>query len=273
LRDLEGVALLLQELIVERSLASLFGLLFLLTSSHLSLRSGNLCRLVLKAKIGDIHAASLLKASGLSAPAIHVLRNSRSRLRSLKALRKLLVAKTLNGLTLTDVLGVKLLAHVAKLRTSAKVLRVALLPKLPNLSASAKSLTILLLTKGGESLTKTKLLGISLLAKSRSLLGSLLLGGAVSLRSRKPNALLLRSHLLGLPIARLKKIGQRSLIGEALLASKIGLLNASAVATKCARLNGLASHSGALLGIFLRLKRLLGLNHIRHVRIHVLGII
>ena len=52
-------------------------------------------------------------------------------------------------LTLANVLGVKLLAHVAKLRTSAKVLRVALLPKLPNLSASAKSLTILLLAKGG----------------------------------------------------------------------------------------------------------------------------
>ena len=117
------------------------------------------------------------------------------------------------------------------------------------------------------------MLGIALLAKSSRLLGSLLLGGAVSLRSRKPNALLLRSHLLGLPIARLKKIGHRSLIGKVLLASKISLLNASAVASKSARLNGFATHSGALLRVFLCLKSLLGLNHIRHVRVHVLGII
>jgi hypothetical protein len=103
--------------------------LLLLTSGHLSLRGGNLCRLVLETKIGGVHTASLLDASGLGGIAKDALANARSRLRALKPLRKLLVAKALKGLTLTDILCIQVLADLTQLRASAKLLAILLLPK------------------------------------------------------------------------------------------------------------------------------------------------
>jgi hypothetical protein len=222
----------LQELVVERSLASLLGLLLLLTSGHLSLSGGNLCRLVLKAKVGGVHAASLLNASGLGGIAKDALANTRRRLRALKPLRKLLIAKPLNGLTLTDILCIQVLADLTQLRASTKVLRVALLTQCAKLRASAKGLSILLLTKSGKASANAELLGVLLLTKRRRLLSRSLLGRTVCLSSTETNALLLLGSCLSLPIARLKQVSHCRLIGKALLASQIGLLDTGTVAAK-----------------------------------------
>ena len=104
LPDLEGITLLLQELVVKSRFARLCSLLLLLTSSHLGLSSRNLSRLVLHTKISGIHTASLRDASRLSCIAKNVLANASSGLRTLKPLRELLIAKPLNGLTLCDIL-------------------------------------------------------------------------------------------------------------------------------------------------------------------------
>ena len=111
------------------------------------------------------------------------------------------------------------------------------------------------------------------MTKSSSLLRRLLLRRTIGLSRTKADTLLLCSHLLSLPVTRLKKIGQRRLIGEALLTSQIGLFNASAVATECASLNGLALHSRTSLRIFLRLQSLLCPHHVRQERVHILTVI
>jgi hypothetical protein len=251
LRNLERIALLLQELVVKSSFLGLVSLLLLLASGHLSLGSRNLCSLVLHAKIGNIHATSLCNTSGLGGITKNVLANASSGLRTLKALRELLIAKTLNSLTLTNILCIQILANLTQLRTSAKVLLEARLAKLVNLSASAKSLTILLLTKSREASANAKLLAILLLAKSRSLLGCLLLGCTVGLCRSKTNTLLLLSCGKSLLIVCLIKTSDSLPHCKGLLLGKVSLRNTRTVATKSASLNGIAFHLPTLLGLLL----------------------
>ena len=99
-----------------------------------------------------------------------------------------LLTKRRERLTLTNVLAVKLLANIAKLRASAKGLRILLLTKGSKLRACSHSLLILLLAKIG------------------SLLRRLLLGRTVGLCRTEANALLLLRRSLRLSITRLKKV-------------------------------------------------------------------
>jgi hypothetical protein len=229
----------------------LIGLLLLLTGRHLGLSSRNLSSLVLHAKVGGIHATSLCNASSLSGIAEDVLANASGGLRTLKALRKLLVAEALNGLTLPDILCIQVLADLTQLRASAKVLLETLLAKLAILSASAEGLTILLLTKSREASADAELLGILLLTKGCSLLGRLLLGGAICLSCPEANALLLLGGRKGLLVVGLIETANSLAHCKSLLLGKVRLCNTGTITAKSASLNGVTLHLPALLTLLL----------------------
>ena len=115
---MEGITLTLLKLVVKSGKTSLQSLLLLLARRHLRLPSGNLSGLILNAKIGSVHAASLLDTRKVCCIAIGVLTNPSRRLCARKTLRKLLLTKSANSLTLTNVLTKELLADISKICAS-----------------------------------------------------------------------------------------------------------------------------------------------------------
>ena len=216
---------------------------------------------MLRLQVGKVHARStnVLAGALVSLQTLHTQVGQRltlsdvlieqvlANLTQLRASTKVLLEPRLTKLidlrAGSEILRILLLTQCGKIGADAKRLSVILLTQSGGLLGCTKVLSKVLLTKVANLLGRTKVLRILLLAKRSSLLGRLLLGRTIGLSSGKVDTLLLLRSRLSLSKTRLKKIGKRRLIGKALLASKIGLLNTSAITAKCARLNSFPLHS------------------------------
>ncbi len=215
LRHLERIPTLLKELLITSRSVGLLSLLLQRASANLSLRALQRGLLRTRAEprqgLGGLSAHAikaltdtLLKRRLLRAHAINVLADASLRLSSAKTLNVLLLTKTSKSLTLGNVL-----------------------PKCR-------------LTKVGKLLARSKVLRESLLTQIASGLHAELHGRAIRLFRRKLLRLLLLGCAKGLPVSRLKQVGESRLIGEALLSSQIGLTQTSPLTTKGTTSNLLA---------------------------------
>lgn len=92
----------------------------------------------------------------------------------------------------------------------------------------------------------------------------------IGLLRREINALLLLERAKGLPIAALQQIGERRLIGQTLLPSKVRLRNAATVAAKSTGRNRVAFKGRTLRGSLFLLQGLLCLDDVLQIGRHIL---
>ena len=225
LGSLERISLLLKELVVESLLSGLLCLLAECTGPNLCLSRAKGILLGLSTQTGEClrsrrpHAVlGLSKASQLlGCPSAHTI--------------LLLGQSGLLG-RLSGSLTKLLLTQGGKVLTNASLLAVLLLTDTGQSLTGTKPLSVNLLAEALLRLSSSHALRVTLLSKRRQLSGTLLEGSAISLRRTQAKLLLLLSRTQCLPITLVHEAGDGLAGSQVLLASQIGLRDATAITAK-----------------------------------------